>query len=88
MASSPSTLQDSICQHFKGLHVHIHTGVWFLLFKNTLSNSLFFHPSLWEREESTFSSSSRQQRACCVLGVGHAGDRSQSLMHAPAPMNI
>lgn len=36
---------------FIGLHVRIHTGVWFLLFKNNLSSSFFFHLSCWGRRE-------------------------------------
>lgn len=53
MAYNSSMLLDSICQRFFfiGLHVRIHTGVWFLLFKNNLSSSFFFHLSCWGRRE-------------------------------------
>lgn len=56
----------------------------FFLFKNTLSNSFFFLPSLQEKEEH-ICFILLQQRACCVLGVGHAGDKTQNLTHAPTP---
>lgn len=44
----------------------------------------FFHPSLWEKEE-RICFILLQRKACCVLGVGRAGDKTQSLTHAPTP---